>query len=125
MLGITAQEAFNRSIFDLIDDQTIRTFRNHFKRDNGNPFELKFIRKDGSYMWTLVSTKTLFKDNEEYMGSILIVNDITARRDMEKSLMDAMIEKDRNFKLIVGNMAEALKLLMKQEYSEDYDNEYT
>jgi PAS domain S-box-containing protein len=125
MLGLTAREVFNRSIFDLIDDRTVRAFRNHFRLDKGNPFEVKFIRKDGSYMWALVSTKTLFKDNKEYMGSILIVNDITARRDVEKSLMDAMIEKDRNFKLIVGNMAEALKLLMKQEYSEDYDKEYT
>lgn len=125
MLDLSAQEVFNRSIFDLIDDKTIRTFRNHFRLDKGNPFEVKFLKKDGSYLWALVSTKTLFKDNKEYMGSILIVNDITARRDVEKSLMNAMIEKDRNFKLIVGNMAEALKLLMKQEYSEDYDKEYT
>ncbi|KAF5071946.1 PAS domain protein [anaerobic digester metagenome] len=125
MLGFKAQEVFNRNIFELIDDKTLRTFRNHFKLDKGNPFEVKFTRKDGSYLWALVSTKTLFKDNNEYMGSILILNDITARRDVEKSLMNAMLEKDRNFKLIVGNMAEALKLLMKQEYSEDYDREYT
>jgi hypothetical protein len=39
--------------------------------------------------------------------------------------MEAMIEKDNNFRMIIANMMEAIKPLIAQEYSEEYHDRLT
>ena len=39
--------------------------------------------------------------------------------------MDAMIEKDNTFRLIMSNMMEAVKPLIASEYSENYSDKLT
>jgi hypothetical protein len=73
----------------------------------------------------LISTSALFKGDGEYFGAISIMTDISARKGMEASLMDAMIEKDKNFFLIMGSMVEAMKPLIQQEYTDEYQDKFT
>jgi hypothetical protein len=44
---------------------------------------------------------------------------------MEKSIMDAMIEKDKDFFFIMGNMVEAVKPLIQKEYVENFQDKFT
>lgn len=128
MLGYKVNEMLNRSIFDFMDKDGRKTFGDHLKKltkELGHIHELKFKTKDGSELWALTSTNPLFKSNGEYLGAVSIITDISARKGVEKNLLDAMIEKDNNFRLIMSNMMEAIRPLIAQEYSENYHDKLT
>lgn len=128
MLGYKVEEMVNRPIFDFMDIEGQKNFKNHLnKMDSGigNIYELKFKSKNGSKIWALTSTNPLYKANGEYLGCVSILTDISARKGVEKTIMDAMVEKDNNFRLIISNMMEAIKPLIAQEYSEEFNDKFT
>lgn len=128
MLGYEVNDMINRNIYDFMDKEGRKTLNDHLKKlgdGPGNIYELKFTNKDGSKVWALTSTNLLFKPNGQYLGSVSVITDISARKGVEKTIMDAMIEKDNNFRLIIANMMEAIKPLIAQEYSEDYYDKLT
>ena len=127
MLGYKVNEMINRSIFDFLDKEGKKTFIDHlnkFKEGMGNIYELKFYTKDGSKTWVLTSTNLLYKVNGDYMGSVSIVTDISARKGVEKIIMEAMVEKDNNFRMIIANMMEAIRPLIVHEY-EGHQDKFT
>lgn len=129
MLGYKVKEMMNKSVFNFMDKEGVKTLKEHLSKLGnglGNIYELKFKNKDGSMVWALTSTNTLYKANGEYLGCVSIITDISARKGVEKNIMDAMIEKDNNFRLIIANMMEAIKPLIAQEYSsEEYHDKLT
>jgi PAS domain S-box-containing protein len=128
MLGYKVNEMVNRNIFDFMDAEGEKTLKNHLKKLDsgiGNIYELKFKNRDGSKFWALTSSNPLYKANGEYLGCVSIITDISARKGVEKTIMDAMVEKDNNFRLIIANMMEAIKPLIAQEYSEEYNDKFT
>ncbi len=128
MLGYNMDELFNRDIYGLINKNCRSVFKKHLQTKNkgiGQTYELQFLKKDGSSVWVLMSTSPLKKINGEYIGAISIMTDITARKGMEKSIMDAMIEKDKDFFFIMGNMVEAVKPLIQKDYVEDFQDKFT
>lgn len=128
MLGYTVKEMMNRSIFDFMDREGEKAFNDHLKKianGIGNIYELKFKNKRGSQFWALTSTNPIYKANGEYLGSVSIITDISARKGVEKTIMEAMVEKDNNFRMIIANMMEAIKPLIAQEYSEEYHDKLT
>jgi two-component system sensor histidine kinase UhpB len=128
MLGYQENEIINRSIFDFMDREGRKNLNDHIKRiknRTGDIHELQFINKDGSKLWALASTNPLFNANNDFLGAVSIITDISARKGVEKNLMDAMIEKDNTFRLIMSNMMEAVKPLIASEYSESYSDKLT
>jgi len=123
MLGYNVEEMLNKDISNFIKADGNSTFNDHLKciiqgtthkQNLAQTYELEFIKKDGSTLWGLVSTNPVFKPNKQYLGAISIITDISSRKGIEKSLMNAMIEKDRDFFLIMGNMVEAMKPLIQE-----------
>ena len=53
------------------------------------------------------------------------MTDITARKGMEKSITDAMVEKDKDLFDIMGNMVEAVKPLIQDDQVEDFQGKFT
>jgi two-component system sensor histidine kinase UhpB len=128
MLGYSIDEMMNRDIFTLINKGCRDVFLKHLKGNNkgiGQTYEMQFLKQNGSPLWVLMSTSPLHKVTGEYIGAISIMTDITARKGMEKSIMDAMIEKDKDFFFIMGNMVEAVKPLIQKEYVEDFQDKFT
>ncbi len=128
MLGYQVKEMLNKSIFNFMDKDGRKTLNDHLKKltnSLGHIHELQFKSKDGSKIWALTSTNPLYKANGDYLGAVSIITDISARKGVEKNLMEAMIEKDNNFRLIISNMMEAIKPLIAQEYSESYNDKFT
>lgn len=128
MLGYKVKEMINRSIFDFMDEEGEKALNDHLKKiveGIGNIYELKFKNKKGSQFWALTSTNPIYKANGEYLGCVSIITDISARKGVEKTIMEAMIEKDNNFRMIIANMMEAIKPLIAQEYSEEYHDKFT
>jgi two-component system, NarL family, sensor histidine kinase UhpB len=128
MLGFETDELLNHDIYSFIKKSCRSVFKKHLLGNNkgiGQTYELQFIKNDGASMWVLMSTSPLRKVNGEYIGAISIMTDITARKGVEKSIMDAMIEKDKDFFFIMGNMVEAVKPLIQKEYVEDFQDKFT
>ncbi len=128
MLGYKSDELINQDVFNFIQRKCRDVFKKHLKVNNrgiGQTYEIQFLSKDGKPLWALMSTSPLHKVNGEYIGAISIMTDITARKGMEKSIMDAMIEKDKDFFFIMGNMVEAVKPLIQKEYVEDFQDKFT
>jgi len=128
MLGYRMDDLINQDVFNFIQKKCRDVFKKHLKVNNrgiGQTYEIQFLNKNGSPLWVLMSTSPLHKLTGEYIGAISIMTDITARKGMEKSIMDAMIEKDKDFFFIMGNMVEAVKPLIQKEYVEDFQDKFT
>jgi two-component system, NarL family, sensor histidine kinase UhpB len=128
MLGYSMDELLNRDVFGLIKKGCRNVFKKHLHGNSkgiGQTYELQFLKQNGSSLWVLMSTSPLKKITGEYIGAISIMTDITARKGMEKSIMDAMIEKDKDFFFIMGNMVEAVKPLIQKDYVEDFKDKFT
>ena len=128
MLGYRMDDLINQDVFNFIQKKCRDVFKKHLKVNNrgiGQTYEIQFLNKNGSHLWVLMSTSPLHKLTGEYIGAISIMTDITARKGMEKSIMDAMIEKDKDFFFIMGNMVEAVKPLIQKEYVEDFQDKFT
>jgi two-component system, NarL family, sensor histidine kinase UhpB len=123
MLGYTVDEITNQDIFRFIKNKCKNIFKNYLDINNrsvGQTYEIQFITKDRSPLWVLMSTSPLKKYNGEYIGAISIMTDINARKGMEKSIMNAMKEKDNDFFSIMGNMVEAVKPLIEEDQVKDF-----
>ncbi|MGZ7108847.1 MAG: response regulator [Methanobacterium sp.] len=128
MLGYTVHEMLNRQISHFIDrkgESKLKYHLDRLKKGSAQTYELELLNKTGNNLSVLISTSALFKGDGEYFGAISIITDISARKGMETSLMEAMIEKDKNFFLIMGSMVEAMKPLIQQEYIDDYQDKFT
>ena len=51
--------------------------------------ERRYIRKDGSMRWADVSLSAILDSNNNYIGSVTVVNDITDRKEAEAALRTA------------------------------------
>ncbi len=51
--------------------------------------DCKFIRKDGSDLWCILSSNLLFEDQGKYAGSLAMITDITERKQAEKALQES------------------------------------
>jgi len=127
MLGYTMSEMLNNDVANFTDKEGEKLINYHLNNTDkwtGQTYELKLINKQGTYLYVLVSTNPLFKPDGTYLGAISILIDISSRKNVERSLMDALNEKDENFFLIMGNMVEAMKPLILNEYKEEYFDKF-
>ncbi|BDI18624.1 hybrid sensor histidine kinase/response regulator [Nostoc cf. commune SO-36] len=103
MLGYPAEEMLGRSIFDFIDRAdgiTDEQKLEWLKRENNNLKEARLCCKDGSYIWTLVSARAIFDEQNEFLGAIAMLTDISDRKRTES-------ERDRLLQLEQLARAEA------------------
>ena len=72
-----------------------------------NTFETKLIKKDGNVFWTHVSATPLFDANNNYLGSINILLDITERKMMEENLK----ENEERTRMIIESALDAVIII--------------
>jgi diguanylate cyclase (GGDEF)-like protein/PAS domain S-box-containing protein len=89
MLGYTIDEIVGRSVLDFLDADARASFAaNQPDRLKGNSRqrEVRFTRKDGSDLWTLLSIRPSIDEAGRYEGSLAMVMDVTERRRVQKAL---------------------------------------
>lgn len=123
MLGYKISDMVKKDLSYFIDANGIRLFNEYLKK-SGHTYELKLKRKDGSSIYALVSSNPLYKADGSYLGAISILTDISSRKNVEQSLMNAMKEKNEDFFLIMGNMMEAIKPLIQNEYKDEFMDKF-
>lgn len=86
MLGYGTEEISNYSFFDFVDEtlksevQTIFTQWQHGERQR---FDCRFCTKNGSTLWVIVSTTPILTSQGNFNGVLLMLTDITARKQVE------------------------------------------
>jgi len=128
MLGYTVKEMMGKDISDFIDPDGLNKFIKHLhKRKEGldNIYEVKFLNKNGSPQWMLISTNPLLNIEGKYFGSVSVMIDISARKGVEKVMIEEMKEKDQDLLFIMSNMMEAVKPLIHQRNQKDFKTKFT
>lgn len=109
MLGYSSEEILGKSIFNFFDKdlQTIGISKlDNFDFNNRLGFEndFKFCHKNGSTIWGLLTATPLFKASGEYEGLLIMITDISKRKQAEFSLQKlnqnlSTIVQEKTFKL--------------------------
>ena len=92
MLGYTAAEMLGRSMYDFMDERAKADARENVRRREmgiSEQHDFRLTRKDGSDLWTAMSTSTAFDADGRYEGALAMVTDITERRRAEEALRES------------------------------------
>ena len=120
MLGYTVDELIGLNLIDLIykDDLLDHDKRVENRKNNiAECFERRFIHKDGSVRWMIVSVTPL-QDDGKFVGSFAMLTDITDMKSAELALRDS----EEKYRLVVETAAEAIILLDKTGVMVDVNN---
>ena len=83
MLGYHVEEMLGRPLEDFMDDEGRAISENNLKRRQqgiAEQNEFKFLRKNGSELWTFLATNPIFNASGAYVGALAMVTDMTERR---------------------------------------------
>jgi diguanylate cyclase (GGDEF)-like protein/PAS domain S-box-containing protein len=89
MLGYTVEEMQGQSLFAFMDEEGMAiasTYIDRRRQGISESHDFKFRRKDGSDLWTIVSTNPIFDRAGQYVGSLGMLTDITERKQAEEAL---------------------------------------
>lgn len=89
MLGYSVREILHRSFLDFTDEEGKTLAKTYMERRHQGIEEscdFKFICKDGSDLWVMISTSPSFDGNGKYAGTLGMVTDITKRKLAELAL---------------------------------------
>jgi PAS domain S-box-containing protein len=90
MLGYTTEEMIGRTIFEFMDDEVRplaqASLERRLRHKKGEVYERRLKRRDGSSVWTLMSTTPILSPSGEYVGALAMVTDVTERRKLEAQL---------------------------------------
>ncbi len=91
MLGYTPEEMLGQPLFRFMTDEARAVAeRNVERRKEGiaEEHEFRFQRKDGSEVWTILSTAHLRAPDGTYVGALATVKDISERREAQEALRE-------------------------------------
>lgn len=96
MLGYGEAELLQRSVLTFLDAANQALVKNQFVRRSNNektPYELEWIRKDGSSITTIVAPQPLF-EGDVFSGSLVVVTDISRLKRAEVQAQLALAEAE-------------------------------
>ncbi|MFQ5551031.1 MAG: PAS domain S-box protein, partial [Gemmatimonadales bacterium] len=99
MLGYVPDEMVGSSVYDFMYETDRDEARGHHAtrwRGISERYEFRFQRRDGSELWTMVSATPLRNENEEIIGGLDLVTDITAAKQAKETLRESE-ERYREF----------------------------
>lgn len=103
MLGYIESEMIGQPVFKFMDEESVALAKAKLqRRHRGTPGQedFKFRRKDGSYLWTIVSSNPIFDGGGRYTGSLGMVTDITRRKLAEEKLRAANRELEITSRIV-------------------------
>ncbi|MFO0945416.1 MAG: diguanylate cyclase [Planctomycetota bacterium] len=90
MLGYAIEEMIGRTLLEFVADpanEEARGWVTAGREASLDRFEVKLRRKDGSDLWTLLSTNPVIDGNGQTLGILVMVVDISDRKSAEDALL--------------------------------------
>jgi PAS domain S-box-containing protein len=109
MLGYTVEEMLDRSVFEFMDERARSEAKRKFERCKQGikeQFDSCYRRKDGSELWTIVSTNPIFGETGEFQGAIAMITDMSARVLAE----EALHKSEERFRLAIDNFPDTFAI---------------
>lgn len=113
MLGYAVDEMVGEKLFSFMDDHGLEiAARNlaHLRQGIREQHEFEFLHKDGSRVYTSLDASPITNGNDEYVGVLAFVEDITERRRME----DALRRERDNLLRILETMVDGVCIINRQ-----------
>ncbi|MGE4421023.1 MAG: response regulator [Pseudodesulfovibrio sp.] len=98
MLGYTEDELVGKYVPDLIHGEDQGSHRNEIEKrraGEASQYERRFVRRDGSEVWTLISASPQFDAKGEFNGVFAMITDITPLRIAQANLKTAYDELEK------------------------------
>jgi len=95
LLGYTVEEMMGRNLYEFMDEDAKKDAAGNMERRRQGikeAHDFRFKRKDGSDIWTIISTNPFTNDKGEFIGALGMITDITERKRAEESLNKANLE---------------------------------
>ena len=111
MLGYTTDEITGKRLFEFMDDNWKKIFEEKMKQilqGAENEYELEFLRKNKTRIFTNVHMSPLFDVNGKYLGALAGIQDISYRKKMESELHEKL-DKLQTGELATLNIMEDLQ----------------
>ncbi|MEG4284981.1 PAS domain S-box protein [Microcoleus sp. A006_D1] len=92
MLGCTPGETIGQPLFAFMDAEGMAIAEENLNRRSQGireQHDFKFLRRDGSDLWAMVSTNPLLDKEGRYLGALAMVADITNRKQTEAALQQS------------------------------------
>ena len=92
LLGYAAAELLGRPLLDLVHPEGragATAWLRHNRQGHEEHGDVRFRRKDGKSVWALVAAAPLLDDAGHYAGTLAMVTDVTARRELEAQYRQA------------------------------------
>jgi len=89
MLGYSSAEMLGMTLFAFMDEEGVAIALNCLERRRQGikeQHDFKFCRKDGSFLWAIVSTNPILDQFGQYAGALGMITDITERKQAEEAL---------------------------------------
>ncbi|MBU4608369.1 MAG: PAS domain-containing protein, partial [Methanobacterium sp.] len=112
LLGFKLKKLRGTSFFDLLDSSQEQKAINYLKNVKDGfrgSVELGFTPRNKTPTWALISFNTVNDAHEEHVGYIGIVMDINSRKGVERSLMEAVQERDEILQFYINNLHGVIK----------------
>ncbi len=112
MLGYTVEEMQGASLFDFMDEEwrSVAHSRFHRRKEGaGEQHDFRFLRKDGSGLWTIVSANPVFDEEGRFEGALAMITDLSER----KQAQEALWQKGEELRLVTENVPGLLSYLDK------------
>jgi len=99
LLGYTPEEILGKHVLSfIVEEELPSASTNLVQESEGGKVmhrDRQFRRKDGSTLWTHLSTSSIFDEQGRYLGSLGMVTDITRRREAEEQVRQLNAELER------------------------------
>jgi len=109
ILGYSVEEILDRSVFEFMDERVRSEAKRKFeecKQGIKEQFDFCYRRKDGSELWTIVSTNPIFGETGEFQGAIAMITDVSDRILAE----EALHKSEEQFRLAIDNFPDTFAI---------------
>ncbi|MBI5681305.1 MAG: PAS domain S-box protein [Methanobacterium sp.] len=114
MLNYNIEEIIGKPIFSFIETKDIETAKKYIKRsadDIKGQNDIKFIKKDGSKIYTSIETSPILDEDGNTIGVLSLVADISKRKKTEKEIKASLKEKEILLKEIHHRVKNNLQII--------------
>jgi PAS domain S-box-containing protein len=115
MFGYSSEELIGRPMWDFLSDESKAIIKQilHKGWENVNEsLEIKFVRKDGSLLWTHTNSKSLLDKDGKFFGTLNLHTDITKRKEVEEALRSFEIARKKEIHHRVKNNLQVIYSLL-------------